>query len=56
MPNRKLVKRACDSYNEMSIFQDTPGTAHPDDDIRFLRRITLNYIRHELTDYEENLV
>ena len=56
MPNRKLVKRACDSYNEMSIFQDTPRTAHPDDDIRFLRRITLNYIRHELTDYEEHLV
>lgn len=58
----ELLRRACDSYNdhklELSLrsyrdFEWTPATT--DSDESFLKRITVNYLRHKLTGYEAKL-
>ena len=56
-----LVKKACNSYNEFHEYllmergheYITANPTHSDPD--FLRRITINYLRHECTSYEDEL-
>ena len=57
----KLVKEACWSYNEWHEY-DRRGyhneyftPADVDSDPVFLHRITMNYLRHECTSYEQEL-
>jgi hypothetical protein len=51
LPRADLIRRACDSYNAWSQdFRATPGSSP-----EFLDRICVNYLRHELTDYERAL-
>ncbi len=45
-----LVGRACKSYNARN-----GGGAYPHSDKSFLDRICVNYLRHEMTDYEAHL-
>lgn len=60
MGMKKLVLRACDSYNAMrsarflvSGYLSDPADENSDQD--FLDRICVNYLRHELTCYERHL-
>lgn len=67
VPEEELIKRACNSYN--NIQRDRRWRAYergyaddyeifeasPSDDSRFLERITVNYIRHRLTQYDDLL-
>ena len=60
MDYEKAVKNACLSYNDFHEYlwmerghEYTP--AAPDSDPDFLRRITMNYLRHECTSYEQQL-
>jgi hypothetical protein len=46
-----LCCRACNHYNGRSDY----WYAEPDDDPLFLARITVNYLRHQLTCYEDAL-
>jgi hypothetical protein len=56
-----LLKRACGHYNYMQDERACYGRSHSDipatlnSDKEFLDRITVNYLRHCLTDYEELL-
>jgi hypothetical protein len=50
-----LQEKACASYNSRANERGTEGGASLSSDSKFLDRITVNYIRHELTSYEENL-
>ncbi len=52
MPLERLTEKACEHYNRLHEFSKT---ASPNDSPEFLSRIARNYIRHELTDYEERL-
>lgn len=57
----KLVKQACDHYNEIQNWRKSEGRstcgryASPDSDPKFIERICVNYLRHCLTRYEEHL-
>jgi hypothetical protein len=57
----KLIKRACDHYNDMQMEREFEGRstsgmeATADSDPKFLDRICVNYLRHCLTKYEEHL-
>lgn len=57
-----LIQKACNHYNDWEersikkyryINDNFPAT--PDSDLAFLERITVNYLRHQLTSYEKNL-
>jgi hypothetical protein len=54
MVRERLIREACASYNEFHAeyadFMATPGS-----DPEFLDRITVNYLRHELSSYETEL-
>lgn len=56
LPEETLIKNACDHYNDL---WDSRGRddkrASPSNDERFLNRIAVNYLRHELTTYENEL-
>lgn len=57
MPRDRLVRAACDHYND---HQSARGrwdfdSATPDSTPTFIERITVNYLRHSLTDYEHLL-
>jgi hypothetical protein len=56
----ELIQRACDHYNDRKLtlliergFEYTPAV--PSSDPSFLHRITVNYIRHELSPYDRKL-
>lgn len=57
----KLIKRACDHYNNMQEEREFEGLstcgmeATTDSDPKFIERICVNYLRHCLTKYEEHL-
>jgi hypothetical protein len=57
----KLIKLACDHYNDMQERRETVGQstcgkqATANSDSLFLERICVNYLRHCLTKYEEHL-
>jgi hypothetical protein len=58
MDMKKLIKRACESYNAMRVYRDDRidyGPANENSDQDFLDRICVNYLRHELTRYERHL-
>jgi hypothetical protein len=52
MPLACLLEKACEHYNYIHGFQRTATINDPPE---FLSRIARNYLRHELTDYEERL-
>lgn len=56
----ELIERACDSYNSHKLglylergYEYTP--ASKDSNPQFLERLMVNYLRHEMTDYERLL-
>lgn len=57
----ELISQACDHYNDIQMWRkmegrDTCGkTATPKSDQKFLERICVNYLRHDLTRYEDHL-
>src|SRR5262245_9244037 len=61
LEDRELGRRACEHDNERQRlledagrrFSDLPAT--PDSDESFLERIAVNYLRHALTRYEDEL-
>ena len=53
MDEDELCRRACESYNDYNNRSDC--YASPDSDPKFLERITVNYLRHRLSCYEEAL-
>jgi hypothetical protein len=55
LPMNQLVQSACRHYNDMAIDREKPFRATPTSEKAFLDRICVNYLRHELTDYEEHL-
>ena len=48
-----LIKRACEHYNWRN--QNDYYMASPSSDEEFLKRITINYLRHQCTHYDEEL-
>lgn len=52
MDEATLTRRAVDHYNERSF---NTLRASVDSDLGFLNRITVNYLRHSVTDYDELL-
>lgn len=55
LSEKVLVERACRSYNAgRDLSRDLP-LASPESGPKFLDRIVVNYLRHELTKYEEAL-
>jgi hypothetical protein len=50
-----LRTKACASYNSFAYEREREGGASLNSDPGFLNRITVNYIRHKLTSYEEEL-
>lgn len=61
MDYNELLKKACWSYNEWhqydrrGYFNEDFIPARVDSDPDFLHRITINYLRHECTSYEQQL-
>lgn len=56
LDERRLIKRACDHYNARQIDRGNMDLcASESSDRLFLERITVNYLRHELTPYEDEL-
>jgi hypothetical protein len=53
MTDEELTTRAVEHYNIH--WMDTEKRARVDDDEDFLDRISVNYLRHELSPYEEHL-
>jgi hypothetical protein len=49
----KLIKNACDHYNRKNSNAYYPAT--PSSDYIFLKRICINYLRHQCTCYDEEL-
>jgi hypothetical protein len=49
----ELISRACKHFNGRARNWDDPATA--DSDPFFLERITVNYLRHRLTNYDDHL-
>jgi len=49
----KLIKLAIDAYNERNWNSDMPANVRSD--ANFLNRICVNFIRHELTNYDYSL-
>lgn len=55
--DEELIKTACNHYNSLWAFRgefDKCASPHTDSD-EFLRRITLNYLRHACTNYDKLL-
>jgi hypothetical protein len=55
LPKDVLIQKAIYSYNEFNCDKNNFEFASLNSDSNFLNRITVNYIRHEMTDYEELL-
>ena len=53
MTDEELTARAVAHYN--ALWFDKEKRAHVGDDLDFLDRITVNYLRHQLSPYEEHL-
>lgn len=52
----QLIRQACDHYNELWAARGRYDKwATPSDDPAFLTRITVNYLRHACSSYEEHL-
>ena len=61
MPKDKLIRKACNHYNSWHSFKQECNyeydyyMASPSSDEEFLKRITINYLRHQWTVYEKEL-
>ena len=56
LSEEKLTKRACDHYNAMQLGRsDMEWYASERSDPEFLERISVNYLRHEMSSYEYHL-
>lgn len=53
MDDRYITKNAIDAYNYWNRHSDKKASLYSDE--FFLKRIKMNYVRHELTNYEEIL-
>lgn len=53
LPREKLFKKACNAYNDFH--WDDEKQADSTSDEEFLHRITVNYLRHEFSDYDAHL-
>lgn len=53
MTKKELIRAACLHYNTYN--KNIGRTASPKDPDEFIFRITVNFLRHELTTYEEEL-
>jgi hypothetical protein len=51
----ELVRRACRAYNLLQSERNGDFRASPDSEPKFIARICVNYLRHELTPYESHL-
>jgi len=51
----QLIRKACASYNQLNSYRDGFVAATPNSSPEFLDRIAVNYLRHQMTDYEELL-
>lgn len=49
------LERAIEHYNDAQLFTDYSRRADKDSDPEFLQRIQVNFIRHRLTSYDEEL-
>lgn len=52
---RDLIKKACQHYNHLASEREKDSSADPQSDKAFLDRITVNYLRHEMSTYEASL-
>jgi hypothetical protein len=52
---KKLIEKACDHYNALQSFYNSDLFASEHSPLIFLQRICVNYLRHELTQYDEVL-
>lgn len=52
---RELIFRACKHYNALALERDKDSRADIDSNKAFLDRITVNYLRHEMSIYEDSL-
>lgn len=50
-----LIKKACDHYNSWKLYRSDYCFASPSCDEGFLKRISINYLRHKCTTYENEL-
>jgi hypothetical protein len=55
LSRRQLVQRACEHYNRLALERDKPFWATPSSEKAFLARICVNFLRHELSNYERQL-
>jgi hypothetical protein len=55
MDDDKLIELACESYNDRQRDNLDWMGATPKSDPEFLSRIAVNYLRHEMSSYEETL-
>lgn len=64
LSQRTAIRKACEHYNERQArraasrgvyLDDWWEPASPESDSEFLNRITVNYLRHAMTDYDERL-
>lgn len=55
LSRKELVFRACKHYNAYALERDKDSRADSDSDKAFLDRITVNYLRHEMSIYEDSL-
>ncbi|WP_061236413.1 hypothetical protein [Leptospira santarosai] len=55
-PKEVLIKNAILSYNSKKQLQGFDEMANDSDSWDFVRRITENYVRHELTHYDETIM
>jgi hypothetical protein len=51
----ELIRLACDSYNSWTCDREGDLLAAPDADPDFLARICVNFLRHEMTPYDNGL-
>ena len=52
---KELVRRACEHYNSGDSGREHEDCASPGSSSEFLERITVNYLRHQTTQYDEHL-
>jgi hypothetical protein len=59
LSDREVLEQACQHYNERDLLSEksarVPDVSHLDEVEEFYRRITVNYLRHEMTNYESEL-
>lgn len=55
LARKRLIREACVSYNALHDGQTDHIPATQGSDPEFLERITVNYLRHELSSYEDQL-